>query len=183
MSMETSLREWAKENKVWEPKNWRTFLEKDLVPLYRQAYILNTLYEFLKSEKICGKPSLVDIEDEMLRNKIKVAIYGGVDPNKDLNMSFAKFMYDNFGICAENAPSFEESIKHYENWGDGIKVSVNPNSWINSIPIGNLVDKLRDYPPPARTTKIGIIEHYFRIFRWIYACYLKGHFKNWLNRN
>jgi len=143
MSMETSLREWAKENKVWEPKNWRTFLEKDLLPLYKQAYILNTLYEFLKSEKICGKSSLADIEDEMLRNKIKVVIYGGVDPNKDLNMSFAKFMYDNFGICAENAPSFEESIKHYENWGDGIKVSVNPNSWINSIPIGNLVDELK----------------------------------------
>lgn len=146
MSMETktSLREWAKENKIWEPKTWRTFLEKDLVPFYKQAYTLNALYEFLKSEKICGKPSLADIEDETLKNKIRVAIYGGVKPNKDFNTSFAKFMYDNFGICAENAPSFEESIKHYESWGDGIKVSVNSNSWINSIPIGNLVDKLRD---------------------------------------
>lgn len=142
METKTSLREWAKENKVWEPKTWKIFLEKDLVPFYKQAYILNALYEFLKSEKICGKSSLADIEDETLKNKIRVAIYGGVEPNKDLSKSFAKFMYDNFGICAENAPSFEESIKHYESWGDGIKVSVNPNSWINSIPIGKLISKL-----------------------------------------
>lgn len=144
MGIRISLREWAKENKVWEPKAWRIFLERNLAPFYKQAYILNTLYEFLKSEKICGKSSLADIEDETLKNKIRVTIYGGVEPNKDFNASFAKFMYDNFGICAENAPSFEESIKHYESWGDGIKVSVNPNSWINSIPIGSLVDKLRD---------------------------------------
>ena len=143
MSMRTSLREWAKENKIWEPKTWRIFLEKDLIPFYKQAYTLNALYEFLKSEKICGKSSLADIEDETLKNKIKVAIYGGVEPNKDFSTSFAKFMYDNFGICAENAPSFEESIKHYESWGDGIKVSVNPSSWINFIPIGNLVDELK----------------------------------------
>ena len=116
-----SLREWAKENKVWKPKTWRIFLEKDLAPFYKQAYILNALYEFLKSEKICGKPSLADIEDETLKNKIRVAIYGGVRSNKDFSASFAKFMYDNFGICAENAPSFEESIKRYESWGDGIK--------------------------------------------------------------
>ena len=114
MGIQTSLREWVKENKVWKPENWRTFLKKDLAPLYRQAYTLNTLYEFLKSEKICGKSSLADIEDKILRNKIRVTIYGGVEPNKDLNMSFAKFMYDNFGICAENAPSFEESIEHYK---------------------------------------------------------------------
>jgi len=144
MSIGISLREWAKENKVWEPKTWRIFLEEDLVPFYKHAYTLNALYEFLKSEKICGKSSLADIEDEILRNKIRVAIYGGVEPNKDSDNSFAKFMYENFGICAENAPSFEESIKHYESWGDGIKVSVDTNPWINSIPIGSLVDKLRD---------------------------------------
>lgn len=143
MSMKSSLREWAKENKIWEPKTWRIFLEKDLVPFYKQAYTLNLFYEFLKSEKICGKSSLADIEDEILKNRITVAIYGGVEPNKDFNTSFAKFMYDNFGICAESASSFEESIKHYESWGDGIKVSVNPNSWINSIPIGSLVDELK----------------------------------------
>jgi len=142
MSVRTSLREWAKENKVWEPETWRIFLEKDLVPFYKQAYTLNALYEFLKSEKICGKSSLADIEDGTLKNKIRVAIYGGVEPNKDFSTSFAKFMYDNFGICAENAPSFEESIKHYKTWGDGIKVSINSNSWISSIPIGNLVGEL-----------------------------------------
>lgn len=145
MNMETkiSLREWAKESKVWEPKTWRIFLEKDLVPFYKQAYTLNALYEFLKGGNICGKSSLADIEDETLKNKIGVAIYGGVEPDKDFNKFFAKFMYDKFGICAENAPSFEESIKHYESWADAIKVSVNPNSWINSILIGNLVDELK----------------------------------------
>ncbi|VVB90570.1 Uncharacterised protein [uncultured archaeon] len=146
MDMETkiSLREWAKENKVWEAKTWRVFLEKDLVPFYKYAFALNQLYVFLKSEKVCGKSSLGDIDDEMLRDKIRVAIYGGVEPTKDLNNSFAKFMFDNFGVCSENAPSFEESLKHYQSWGDGIKVSVNPNSWINTIPIGDLVNKLRD---------------------------------------
>ncbi|HEC86366.1 MAG TPA: hypothetical protein ENI49_00605 [Thermoplasmatales archaeon] len=144
METKTSLREWAKENKVWKPKTWRIFLEKDLVPFYKQAYTLNALHEFLKSEKICGKSFLADIEDEMLKNKIRVAIYGGVEPNKDFSTSFAKFMYDNFGICAKNVPSFEESITYYESFGDGIKISVNPNSWIDSIPIRSLVDKLRD---------------------------------------
>jgi len=170
INMRTSLREWAKENKIWEPKTWRLFLEKeekDLVSFYKQAYKLNALFEFLKSEKICGKSSLADIEDETLKNKIRVAIYGGVEPNKDFNTSFAKFMYDNFGICAENAPSFEESIKHYESWGDSIKVSVNPNSWIDSIPIGKLVDKLRDLIQwnlcrelGIKLTEIGIQESY-----------------------
>jgi hypothetical protein len=164
--MRTSLREWAKENKVRKPKTWRIFLEKDLVPFYRQAYTLNALYEFLKSEKICGKSSLADIEDETLRKKIRVAIYGGVEADKDFNTSFAKFMYDNFGIGAENAPSFEESIKHYEGWGDSIKVSINPNSWINSIPIGNLVDELRSLIQRfcdklnVKLSEIGIQESY-----------------------
>jgi len=169
MNMRTSLREWAKENKIWEPKTWRLFLEKeekDLVSFYKQAYKLNALFEFLKSEKICGKSSLADIEDETLKNKIRVAIYGGVEPNKDFNTSFAKFMYDNFGICAENAPSFEESIKHYESWGDGIKVSVNPNSWIDSIPIGKLVDELKSLIQRfcdklnIKLSEIGIQESY-----------------------
>ena len=135
----TSLREWAIKNEVWKPKNWKEFLI-ELVSFYKLAWQLNQLYEFLKSDKICGKPALADIEDEKLRNKIRAAIYGGVEQNPE--SSFAKFMYEYFGICAENATSFEESIKHYESWGDSIKVSVNQNSWINSISIGSLVDKL-----------------------------------------
>jgi hypothetical protein len=47
MQQRISLREWAKENKVWEPKSWRIFLEKDHVPFYKQAFILNDLYKFL----------------------------------------------------------------------------------------------------------------------------------------
>lgn len=166
METKTSLREWAKENKIWETKTWRTFLEKDIVPFYTQAYTLNEFYEFLKDKKICGKSSLADIDDETLKDKIRVAIYGGVEPNKDFNNSFAKFMYDNFGICAENAPSFEESIKHYESSVDGIKVSINPKSWINSIPIKDLVDTLGDLISKFRDkldiklSEIGIQESY-----------------------
>ena len=137
-----SLREWARENKVWESKTWESFLKDDLVPFYKYAFNLNSLHEFLKSEKICGKASLGDIEDETMRDKIRTAIYGGVGGDNDLNDSFAKFMYDTFGICANDAPSFEESIKHYESRGDGVKVCVNPDSWIDSIPIKGLVDKL-----------------------------------------
>jgi hypothetical protein len=47
-------------------------------------------------------------------------------------------------MCVENASSFEESIKIYESWGDSVKISINPNSWINSIPIYDLVSKLID---------------------------------------
>jgi len=37
MSMRTSLREWAKENKVWVRKTWRIFLEKDLILFYKHT--------------------------------------------------------------------------------------------------------------------------------------------------
>ena len=146
MSMEAkeSLRDWSKENEIWDPKTWRIFLENDLVPFYKCAFSLNQLYETLKSDKICGKSSLTDIDDETLREKIRVVIYGGVKPNKDFNTPFAKFMYDNFGICAEDTSSFEESIKYYESWGDSIKVSVNTRSWIHLIPIEESVSKRWD---------------------------------------
>ena len=137
----TSLREWAIKNEVWKPKNWKEFLI-ELVSFYKLAWQLNQLYKFLKSDKICGKPALADIEDEKLRNKIRAAIYGGVEQNPE--SSFAKFMYEHFGICADKAPTFEESIDHYRNWGDGIKVSINENSWINSISIKILTEKLSD---------------------------------------
>jgi len=54
MQSKASLRDWAKENKVWEPKSWRIFLERDLVPFYRQAFILNMLYEYLKVREFVG---------------------------------------------------------------------------------------------------------------------------------
>ncbi|MHA1594868.1 MAG: hypothetical protein ACTSXX_09020 [Candidatus Baldrarchaeia archaeon] len=137
----TSLREWAIKNEVWKPRSWRAFLEKYLVPFYKVAWTLNELYQLLKSEKVCGKATLSDIEDDKLREKIRVAIYGGVE--RDPETSFAKFMYEHFGICAEHAQSFEESIEHYKNWGDGVKVSI-VNSWISSIPIGELVERVHD---------------------------------------
>jgi hypothetical protein len=139
MQQRLSLREWARNNKIWEPYSWRTFLEKDLVPFYRQAFILNEFYNFLKNYKICGKNSLKDIEDEILKNKVRVAIYGGAENPKT---SFAKFMFDYFGIRAENASTFEESIKYYENLGDGIKISIHDKSWISSINIDTLIGKL-----------------------------------------
>lgn len=139
---ERSLRDWARKNEVWEPETWKSFLKEDLAQFYECAFALDSLHEFLKSEKICGKSSLADIKDETMRDKIRAAIYGGVDTNSDLTKSFAKFMYETFGVCANDAPSFEESITQYKSMGDTIKVSVNPNSWMDSIPIKGLVDKL-----------------------------------------
>jgi hypothetical protein len=152
MQQRLSLREWARNNKIWEPTSWRTFVEKDLVPFYRQAFILNEFYNFLKSEKVCGKNSLKDIEDEVLRNKIRVAIYGGAE---NPATSFANFMYYYFGLCAENASSFEESIKLYESWGDSIKISVRDNPWVSSIRITDLLYTLRSIIDKI-CSKIGI---------------------------
>ena len=155
-----SLREWAKENKIWKPESWRIFLVNDLVPFYKQAYTLYELYWFLKS-KACGRP-LADIEDEELRKKIKVAIYGGAE---NPETSFAKFMYENFGIRAEDASSFEDSLKYFENFGDGVKVSVG-YSWIGSIGIENLVKELRDLITKispkinAKLSEIGLQDSY-----------------------
>jgi hypothetical protein len=156
-----SLREWAKENKIWKPESWRIFLVNDLVPFYKQAYTLHELYWFLKS-KACGRP-LADIEDEELRKKIKVAIYGGAGKNPET--SFAKFMYENFGIRAEDASSFEDSLKYFENFGDGVKVSLG-GSWIDSIGIENLVKELRDLITKispkinAKLSEIGLQDSY-----------------------
>jgi hypothetical protein len=139
---ERSLRDWARKNEVWEPETWKSFLKDDLAQFYECAFVLNSLHEFLKSEKICGKSSLSDIKDETMRDKIRTVIYGGVEADSNLNNSFAKFMYETFGVCANDAPSFEESIKQYGSMGDNIKVSVNPDSLMGSIPLKGLVDKL-----------------------------------------
>jgi len=136
MQENNSLREWAKENKIWELKSWEIFLKDYIVPFYRQTYILMKFYDFLNSPEIKGKSSLADI-DKIPKEKIKAAIYGGAE---NPGTSFAKFMYDQFGLCAENVHSFEESIKMYENYGDGIKVSINSNSWIYKINIKDLKD-------------------------------------------
>jgi len=163
MQLSLSLKKWAIDNKIWEPYSWKIFLEKDLVPFYKQAFILNEFYNFLKSEKVCGKNSLRDIEDEILRNKIRVAIYGGAE---NPATSFAKFMYEYFGIHAENASTFEESIKYYESWGDSIKISVHDKSWIKSIPIENLVSELQSIISEIcskigiRLSEVGIQETY-----------------------
>jgi hypothetical protein len=163
MQQNLSLKKWAIDNKIWEPYSWRTFVEKDLVSFYRQAFILNEFYNFLKGKEICGKNSLEDIEDEVLKNKVRVAIYGGAE---NPVTSFAKFMYDYFGLRAENASTFEESIKFYGSWGDSIKISVHDKSWIKSIPIDDLVSKLRSIINEIcskigiRLSEVGIQETY-----------------------
>jgi len=92
-----------------------------------------------------------------------VAIYGGAE---NPATSFAKFMYEYFGIRAENASTFEESIKYYESWGDSIKISVHDKSWIKSIPIENLVSKLKNIISEIcskigiRLSEVGIQETY-----------------------
>jgi len=52
-------------------------------------------------------------------------------------------VYNILGVSAENVTSFKESIIQYKNWGDSIKISINPNSWIKSIPIKELMNDLR----------------------------------------
>jgi len=134
MQENNSLREWARKNKICELKSWEIFLNDYIVPFYRQTYILMKFYDFLNSPEIKGKSSLADI-DKIPKEKIKAAIYGGAE---NPETSFAKFMFDIFGLCAENVHSFEESIKMYENYGDKIKVSINQNSWIYKINIYEL---------------------------------------------
>ena len=134
MEENNSLREWARKNKIWEIKSWEIFLKDYIVPFYRQTYILMKFYNFLNSPEIIGKSSLADI-DKIPKEKIKAAIYGGAE---NPETSFAKFMFDIFGLCAENVHSFEESIKMYEKYEDKIKVSINPNSWIYKINIYEL---------------------------------------------
>jgi len=128
---ETSLRNWAIEKKIWKPESWKSFLENDLVPLYQDVLALNDFYNNFLKNKILKYSSLEDIEDENLKNKMRVAIYGGVKPNGNYDKSFAKFMFDTFGISANDAATFEGSIKQYEQFGDSIKITLNTNSWIS----------------------------------------------------
>ncbi len=128
---ETSLRGWAIKNEIWKPESWKPFLENDLIPFYKDVLALSDFYKNFLQNKILKYSSLEDIEDEKLKNKMRVAIYGGVKPNGDYNKSFAKFMYDTFGISANGAAPFEESIKQYEQFGDSVKITLNLDSWIS----------------------------------------------------
>ncbi|NPA54553.1 MAG: hypothetical protein GXO21_07810, partial [Aquificae bacterium] len=122
MENNISLREWVQESKIWKLNNWKDFLEKNLIPFYQKAYNLEIFFKFL--EELSGRTSIADIEDEILRKKVKVAIYGGINQGNH-NKSFAKFMYDMFGLTVEKSSSFEESIKTYERFGENVKLSIN----------------------------------------------------------
>ncbi|MHA1756505.1 MAG: hypothetical protein ACTSVV_07030, partial [Promethearchaeota archaeon] len=133
-----SLKEWARKHKIYNLENWIPFLKDYLIPFFKDVFKLKKFYDFLKGEEICQKESLRDIENDSLKEKIRVAIYGGVDQDKkDFKNSFAKFMFDIFGICAEDSQKFEDSIEYYENFGDNIKLTIR-NSWIDDIQINEL---------------------------------------------
>jgi len=119
-SQSTSLRSWAIENRVWEPSTWEKFLREYLVPLYKDAWTITIIYSELQ-QRVSGK-ELASIEDIDLRERIRAALYGGVE--KDPKNSYAKFMYDYFGIEVENARSFEESVELYKRYGDLVKIYV-----------------------------------------------------------
>jgi len=62
-------------SKKWTIDDWKTFLEKDLVQLYRRAFILNELYNFLWNKGICGKflkkvLKMIHLEDKISYKKI-----------------------------------------------------------------------------------------------------------------
>jgi len=87
-SQSTSLRSWAIENRVWEPSTWEKFLREYLVPLYKDAWTITIIYSELQ-QRVSGK-ELASIEDIDLRERIRAALYGGVE--KDPKNSYAKFM-------------------------------------------------------------------------------------------
>jgi len=117
-SQSTSLRSWAIENRVWEPSTWEKFLREYLVPLYKDAWTITIICLELK-EKVNGKEP-ASIEDIDLRERIRAALYGGVE--KDPKNSYAKFMYDYFGVKVEGTRSFEESVELYKRYGDLVKI-------------------------------------------------------------
>ena len=131
-----SLREWAREKRVWELGAWKSFLQDDLVPFYILAYDLNRFNNLLQG--LNGK-ALIDIDEE-LREKIRVCLYGGIGPGQDVNRSFAKFMFDYFGIYAQEPLS----LQTYELLGNEVKISFKQDSWIASIQIDNLRKKVED---------------------------------------
>ena len=127
MSEQISLREWAIENKVWEPKAWEKFLKDDIVPFYKDAYTLWEIYEFLRDtiDKYENK-TLPEIreENELLYDKLVTAIHGGIWPNKDPNKSFAKFMYDTFGLQIKGGDTFKKSVEIYKSLGDLAEIEI-----------------------------------------------------------
>ena len=148
MDSQTSLRKWAIENKVWEPKTWEKFLKEDIVPFYKDAYTIWKIYKFLydrfgKNGKYRDM-TLGDIKDidEVLYDKLVTAIYGGIGENKDPNKSFAKFMYDVFGLQVADANTFEDSIKMYEEYGDCVRIVLNEERWVEKWYISYIVDTL-----------------------------------------
>ncbi|RLG57164.1 MAG: hypothetical protein DRN95_05860 [Candidatus Hydrothermarchaeota archaeon] len=139
-----SLREWAREKRVWKLDAWKSFLQDNLVPFYSLAYDLNRFNNLLQG--LNGK-ALIDIDEE-LREKIRVCLYGGIGPGQDVDRSFARFMFDYFGMCTQGASTLDESTQSYE-FGDEVKISFKQDSRIASIQIrdlwlkvGNIIEQL-----------------------------------------
>jgi len=66
-------------NKIWETGSWRSFLEEQIKPFYRDALVLKELYNYLlnlsrhiRERGVGFTPE--GIEDEVLKEKIK-ALY------------------------------------------------------------------------------------------------------------
>ncbi len=147
-----SLREWAREKRIWELGAWREFLENDIVPFYSLTYRLNEFNNFL--HKFEGKP-IVDVEEE-IREKVRVCLYGGIGPGQDVDRSFAKFMFDYFGMCAQGASTLDESIQSYELFGDEVKINLRRGSWIASVQIYDLLRLLDNIIEWQLCQKLGI---------------------------
>ncbi|MGC8981846.1 MAG: hypothetical protein ACP5JU_02785 [Minisyncoccia bacterium] len=139
-----SLREWARQNKIWERDSWKQYLN-DLIEFYKDAYILKKLKDYLIeiSQKYNTLDDIRNQEGKEIYDKFKTMIYGGIGSG-NINESFAKFMFEVFGIRTLNAKTFENSIKFYEKYGDGITITIeNPwemKPWIFLIDIDKIVN-------------------------------------------
>ncbi|MGC9123866.1 MAG: hypothetical protein ACP5IB_07380 [Thermoplasmata archaeon] len=139
-----SLREWARQNKIWERDSWKQYLN-DLIEFYKDAYILKKLKDYLIeiSQKYNTLDDIRNQEGKEIYDKFKTMIYGGIGSG-NINESFAKFMFEVFGIRTLNAKTFEDSIKFYEKYGDGITITIeNPwemKPWIFLIDIDKIVN-------------------------------------------
>ena len=135
-----TLHKWTIEHKIWETESWRSFLEKHIKPFYWNAPVLKELYNYLLNLSLIIRErgvgfTLKDIEDEVLKEKIKVALYGGVEV--DLQRFFAKFMFDYFGLGVEGAENFEDSIREYRRRRGQARIDVKV-SWISRNAIENI---------------------------------------------
>jgi len=118
-----SLQDWSKEIKIWKRESWQEYVNQivEILEICRQ---IESIDEFLNSLK--GK-EIYEIE-EPLREKVETAIAGG----GSFKNSFAKFMFEKFGIHVGEEESFESSLECYKRYGTISRIN-KENAWSNEV--------------------------------------------------